>query len=294
MRQTAAAAISALLASACSSNAPQNQLVNSAATAPEPNEPGPAGDLRWGLQSSGGGVALALLSGADRTMLRLFCPAGRHRLLVNVPAFRPIGSEERMSLGSGGEAVALVADSRGDRQRGGVSATGPTPDNLQALIGGPVAVSYGSQSSGPHPAPPAQSARAFAAACSEAPPAEPPPPTPDGTPAPIPAAGACRVQDGKVIPPMLVRALGTEPFWAARIEGRCVTYSHPENQAGIRIWAQFTGSREQGVWTGFYANQRFVLRTRLEAGCSDGMSDRRYPLAVALTVAGEQRTGCAE
>jgi uncharacterized membrane protein len=199
-----------------------------------------------------------------------------------------------MSFGSGGEAAVLVADSGGDAQRGGVSGTGPVPDNLDALVGGPVAVNYGSQNSGPHPAPPAQWVRAFATACSEAPPAVPAPPPPDEAPANEPSAGACRMQDGKVLPPNLIRAIGTEPFWSARTEGRCVTYTTPEDQKGTRIWTQFTGFREQGVWTGFYANQRFVLRTQPQAGCSDGMSDRRYPLAVSLTVAGEQRAGCAE
>ncbi len=254
----------------------------------EPAVPG------WGLQSSGEGAALALLGPGGRTVVRLFCPAGTHRLLVNVPAFRPVGSEERMTFGSGGEAAVLVADSRGDSQRGGVSGTGPVPDKLAALIGGPVAVNYGSQNSGPHPAPPAEAARAFVGACSEAPGPEPGPAPAEPPRGKEAAAGACRMQDGKAIPANLIKAVGTEPFWAAHIDGRCVTYMTPEDQKGTRIWTQFTGSREQGVWTGFYANQRFVLRTRPQAGCSDCMSDNRYPLAVSLTVAGEQRTGCAE
>jgi uncharacterized membrane protein len=252
----------------------------------EPAVPG------WDLQSSGEGAALALLGPGGRTVVRLFCPAATNRLIVNVPAFRPVGSEERMTFGSGGEAAVLAADSRGDSERGGASGTGAVPDNLPGLIRGPVAVNYGSQNSGPHPAPPTEAVRAFAGACSETPPAEPgPPPEPPVNEA---AAGACRMQDGKAIPANLIKAVGTEPFWAARIDGRCVTYMTPEDQKGTRIWTQFTGSREQGVWTGFYANQRFVLSTRPQAGCSDGMSDRRYPLAVSLAVAGEQRTGCAE
>lgn len=250
------------------------------------------GGPRWDLQSSGEGIALALLGAGGRTVVRLFCPAGTHRLIVNVPAFRPVGSEERMSLGSGSDAVALVADSWGDAR--GVSGAGPVPDKLLALVGGPVAINYGSQNSGPHPPPPAQWARAFATTCSEAPPAQSGKAPTDGVAVNEPAAGACRRQDGKMIPPNLIKAVGTEPFWAARIEGRCVTYMTPEDQKGTRIWTQFTGSREQGVWTGFHANQRFVLRTQPQAGCSDGMSDRRYPLAVSLTVSGEQRTGCAE
>jgi uncharacterized membrane protein len=230
--------------------------------------------------------------------VRLFCPAGSNQLLVNVPSFRAIGSEERMSFGSDGNVVALVADARGDQQRGGVSGTGPVPTNLAAMVGGPVAVNYGAQNSGPHSAPPAQEARAFAAACRDgAAPASggiKPPPAPVPAPAPAGPQTACLTQDGKPVPANRLRAVGTEPFWGARIEGRCVTYSHPENQAGTRIWAQFSGSASSGVWTGFYENQRFTLRTRPAPGCSDGMSDRRYPIEVSLTIGTDKRTGCAE
>jgi len=104
----------------------------------------------------------------------------------------------------------------------------------------------------------------------------------------------CLIQDGKPIPANRLKAIGTEPFWGARIEGRCVTYSTPEDQDGTRVWTQFTGTTEGGTWTGFLGDQRFVLRTRPEQGCSDGMSDNRYPIAVSLTVCGEERTGCAE
>ena len=108
-----------------------------------------------------------------------------------------------------------------------------------------------------------------------------------------PDVGACRMQDGAVLPANALKAIGTEPFWGARIDGRCVAYSHPDDQEGMRIWTQFVGSRDSGVWTGFYHGQRFVLRTRPAPGCSDGMSARRYPVAVTLNVAGEERSGCA-
>lgn len=246
-------------------------------------------EARWDLQSSGEGVALALLSGADRTAIRLFCPAGGKRLLVNVPGFRPIGSEERLSFGGGGDSVALVADTGGDRQRGGVSGTGEVPAELAALVDGPVSASYGAQRSGPHPAPPQALSKAFVSACSEgaAPPAPPPP-------GPTSAAGPCLLQDGKALTVAGLRALGTEPFWNARIEGRCVTYSHPEDQKGTRIWTRFTPARGGGTWSGSLGGRRFELKIRPGPGCSDGMSDRRYPLAAELNVAGEQRQGCAE
>ena len=109
-----------------------------------------------------------------------------------------------------------------------------------------------------------------------------------------PASSPCLVQGGEAVPPNRLRAIGTEPFWGARIEGRCVTYSHPEDQQGTRVWTRFSGTADNGTWTGALGGRPFELRTRPEQGCSDGMSDRRYPLAVSLTVMGEQRSGCAE
>ena len=268
--------------------APGNESVDPAAgNASAPSAPSPA--TRWNLQSSGEGVALVLLAAPEQAAIRLFCASGRNRLLVNVPAFRPIGSEERLSFGSGGEAHALVADPAGDRQRGGVSGSGEVPSSLAALIGGPISASYGAQSSGPHPAPPADLARAFVAACSEA--AAPAP-----TPSPAAASGSpCMIQDGRPLAVAPIRAVGTEPFWGARIEGRCVTYSHPEDQDGTRVWTRYApGAGGGGTWSGALDGRRFELRTRAQPGCSDGMSDRLYPIAVDLLVAGERRTGCAE
>lgn len=260
---------------------------------------GPSGDQTgpaWDLQSSGEGIAL-VLAGAERPALRLFCPAGGKRLMVNVPGFRPVGSEERLSFGSGGEAAALVADTRGDRQRGGVTGTGEVPESLAALVAGPVSASYGAQRTGPHPAPPRALSSAFVSACREG--AAPPPgpaPAPDPAPAPGPAASAspCMAQDGKPLRVAAVRAIGTEPFWNARVEGRCVTYTHPEDQKGTRVWTRYTPGPGGGTWSGSLGGGRFELRILPGRGCSDGMSDKRYPLKAELVVGGERRTGCAE
>lgn len=291
------AATSTLLA-ACGSResgpaaAPANESQISAAEAEAPAGPsataGKSPASGWDLQSSGEGVAL-VLAGPDRPAIRLFCPAGGKRLVVNVPGFRPIGSEERLSFGSGGEAAALVADSRGDAQRGGVSGTGAVPEALAALVGGPVSASYGAQRSGPHAAPPRALASAFVSACREgaAPPAEP-------AAGPAASASPCLVQDGKPIRVAPVRALGTEPFWNARIEGRCVSYSHPEDQKGTRIWTRHTPAAGGGTWSGSLGGSRFELKVRPRRGCSDGMSDKRYPLEAELVVGGERRQGCAE
>lgn len=56
----------------------------------------------WILQSDDEGVSL-VYSKSGKTALRLNCSAGGKKLLVNIPAFQPIGSEERLSFGSGGE-----------------------------------------------------------------------------------------------------------------------------------------------------------------------------------------------
>ena len=257
------------------------------AAQPAPPDKGPA--LRWDLQSSGEGAALALLPQTGPAAIRLYCPAGQDRLVVNVPAFRPIGSEERLSFGGGGEAVALVADSRGDRQRGGVSGTGEVPGALKAIVAGPLSASYGAQRSGPHPAPPQALAAGFVAACGEGATV-----ARQAADRPTASTSPCLVQDGERLRISPLRAVGTEPFWGARIEGRCVTYSHPEDQKGTRIWTRHSSGPDGGIWTGSLGGRPFRLVTRAEKDCSDGMSDKRYPFAVELVVGGERRTGCAE
>lgn len=113
---------------------------------------GPSSGSRWETAASGEGDALFLAVGDGKRSVTLFCPAGSDDLVVNVTAFQPIGSEERMTFGSGGTALTLVADSRGDRERGGVTGRGPIPAELGAVLSGPggVAINYGAQDSGPH------------------------------------------------------------------------------------------------------------------------------------------------
>ena len=169
-----------------------------------------------------------------------------------------------------------------------MSAEGPVPAELATIIAGPISVSYGAQSVGPLAPPDAADRAAFLAACRENAKPAPPPPSPDAS------ANACLMQDGQKLAAMRLRGIGTEPFWGARIEGRCVTYSTPEDQDGTRIWTRFSGSAEHGIWSGALDGRQFELRTSKQPGCSDGMSDNRYPIAVVLRVRGETRRGCAE
>ena len=47
------------------------------------------------------------------------------------------------------------------------------------------------------------------------------------------------------------------------------------------------------MWNGALRGKRFQLYIQPFPGCSDGMSDQRYPMKARLLVDGEERTGCA-
>ena len=75
-------------------------------------------------------------------------------------------SEDRFTLGVGGEAYALAADLEADREQG-VEASGDIPpgllDRLEA--GGEITFNYGALNLGPFPAIPEADRAAFAAEC---------------------------------------------------------------------------------------------------------------------------------
>lgn len=88
-------------------------------------------------------------------------------------------------------------------------------------------------------------------------------------------------------------ALGTEPFWNAKVSPGTIVYSTPENQAGEWIAVAPTADGAVRVFTGTRGGYPFVLRLSQQT-CSDGMSDRSYRFAAELKVGGENRQGCAE
>lgn len=249
----------------------------------------PVAAVGWQSASAGDEPSLIYTDAQRRPLLRVICAASDARLLVNVPRFAPVGSEERMSFGAGGKVVTLVVDTSGDQRLGGVTGQSPIPDELKQLLIAPKSASYGAQSAGPFPKVPDAIAGPFLSACGkfkEQARAE--------AMVPKPGTSACLVQDGRLLEAAPVRAVGTEPFWAARIEGRCVTYSTPDDQAGTRIWTAMKSGPMGPVWVGAYQGKPFVLWIQPAVRCSDGMSDKEYDLEVALSVSGEERRGCAE
>jgi len=84
-------------------------------------------------------------------------------LTLHGAQFKPVGSEERMSVGAGDVVVTLVATPDGAAVKGEGAAD---PDFLLALSQGrKVAVNYGYQNMGPYDGPPRALAEPFVAAC---------------------------------------------------------------------------------------------------------------------------------
>lgn len=92
--------------------------------------------------------------------------------------------------------------------------------------------------------------------------------------------------------PQRLAALGTEPFWNLAIEGdrlRYISADEPESRVGQ------VSRREEGgvlVLEGRLAGRPVRAAVRRER-CSDGMSDRTYPLAIEIVLDGRRLAGCA-
>ena len=90
-----------------------------------------------------------------------------------------------------------------------------------------------------------------------------------------------------------LRVLGTEPFWAVEITPTGLTYSgvdRPEQKAAN------PGPALQGtvaVWTTATEAKTPLVVTLMATDCSDGMSDRTYPLTAKVEIGTESLTGCA-
>lgn len=120
------------------------------------------------------------------------------------------------------------------------------------------------------------------AACSD-----PAPPRAAPEPAPTPAVLA-RVDLNQPL-----RALGTEPFWGVDVTPEALVYTAVD-EAEVR--ADNPGPTIQGT-TAVYAaappDGTALVVTLIATECSDGMSDRIYPLTARVEVASQTLNGCA-
>ncbi|MNH55789.1 hypothetical protein D3C73_75320 [compost metagenome] len=90
-----------------------------------------------------------------------------------------------------------------------------------------------------------------------------------------------------------LRVLGTEPFWAVEITPAGLTYSGVDRP---ELKAANPGPALQGtvaVWTTETEAKVPLVVTLMATDCSDGMSDRTYPLTARVEVGDESLTGCA-
>lgn len=129
-----------------------------------PPAPPPA-QAGWSLVSSDEGVTLRLEQDGGLTA-SLACLRAPARLQAATDRFTPVMSEDRFTIGAGGEAYALAADLEAGREEG-VEAFGDIPADLldRLQTGGEIAFNYGAQNLGPFPAVTEADITAFVAEC---------------------------------------------------------------------------------------------------------------------------------
>ena len=93
--------------------------------------------------------------------------------------------------------------------------------------------------------------------------------------------------------PAEFRATGTEPFWSIAVTKTQLTYTTPENQAGVTVPVIRQDGAENALFTATIAGQPLQLLITPGA-CSDGMSDKTYPWTVEKTLGEDSVEGCAE
>ena len=114
-----------------------------------------------------------------------------------------------------------------------------------------------------------------------------------GEPSPAPTEPEPPVELGGVNLNEPVRLLGTEPFWGITLDGAELVYSgvdRPEQRAPLPApTLQGTvATYETATATG---SPITIMLAATE--CSDGMSDRTYPLTARVTIGAEELSGCA-
>lgn len=117
--------------------------------------------------------------------------------------------------------------------------------------------------------------------------------------APEPAAPPAPAAPAVAPPPALpaqvqgdIEGRGTEPFWAVKVSAGQITLERPDHAPLTVGAAPVRAEGEAAAWEAATANPSLRVTVRAQPGCSDGMSDLVYPLAVEVTVGGETLKGC--
>lgn len=88
-------------------------------------------------------------------------------------------------------------------------------------------------------------------------------------------------------------AMGTEPFWSVDVEPAGLTYKPMEGESFTvgHNGPEITGN--VAVWNGQTAEGKKLVVTVTGNDCSDGMSDRTYPLTARVEMGDKILVGCA-
>ncbi|WP_298100239.1 hypothetical protein [Brevundimonas sp.] len=116
-------------------------------------------------------------------------------------------------------------------------------------------------------------------------PAEAPAPSP-GPPAPAVVLGGVELAGP-------LRAIGTEPFWSVELTGTEMVYTSTEPPGQRARQPEPVVRGTTATWAAETADGTAFKVTLIATECSDGMSDRTYPLTAMVTVGDRALTGCA-
>lgn len=93
--------------------------------------------------------------------------------------------------------------------------------------------------------------------------------------------------------PAKLRAIGTEPFWSATIDGTTLIYKTPEFPAGSHITVTRRDGAGAAIFTGALDGKPLALTVE-QGPCSDGMSDEIYPMTAKREIGPDTERGCAK
>jgi len=112
-------------------------------------------------------------------------------------------------------------------------------------------------------------------------------------PAPAPADAPAPVVLGGIDLNQPLRALGTEPFWGLDITPQTLSWSGVDQPVQT---AANPGPAVQGTtatWRTETSTGTLLVLTLIATECSDGMSDRTYPLTARVELGEQTFSGCA-
>ena len=112
------------------------------------------------------------------------------------------------------------------------------------------------------------------------------PDQPDAPPEPAPVLGGVDLAKP-------VRALGTEPFWSVELTGTEMVYTTPEPPEQRAPQPNPVVQGTTATYEAETADGTTLSVTLVATECSDGMSDRTYPLTAMVKIGDLELTGCA-